>query len=300
MGVSPRFVAGILACTLGATPQVHAAAPAPELAVDPLAEAKAAHAEGQALFDTADYAGAVAAWTRAYAALPAKEPKSATYRPLILYNIAAAREKLFELRGDVAELKQAKILLERFDGSIDELYGADPATAEVERTRVREKIAALDARIAEALGPTEPEAPPEPEPAPEPVAPPRPDPTPTTEPTTADTTPLTRGRGLVIAGGVVTGLGVAAAGGLVASLVIGQRADDISGLDRADAEGRADQFARGDRANAAAIAMGIVAPVLLAGGIAMLVLGTKRRGARLGVAPALGPSGGSFALAGRF
>lgn len=305
MRVSTRILAAAVAGTLVAGPTAHArtstqvgpAATDTPAATDPLAEAKAAHAQGQVYFDTAEYERAIEEWTRAYAALPPKEPKSATYRPLILYNIATAREKLFELRGDVTELKQAKILLERFDASIDEVYGHDPAGAEAERTRVREKIAELDGRIRDAQAPE-----------PEPVADPKPDPTPPDpgpgDPTTpagpADRPPSSAGRGLMIGGGVLVGLGVAAIGGLAGAAVISNRANDIDDLDENDLQGREDRFAQGRAANAGAIAMAVVAPLLLGGGIALLVLGAKRRSPRVSAAPAFGPGGVAWVVRGRF
>ncbi len=290
------IVAWSTAVALLCTPSVQAAGPA-GAAVDPLAAAKSEHAHGQALFDTADYAGAITAWTKALEALPPKEPKSATYRPLILYNVAAAREKLFELRGDVTELRQAKILLERFDASIDEIYGHDPVTAEAERSRVREKIAALDARIAATLTPDEPAVV---EPVAEPQGEPTLEPIPTKPVPRSDRGPAPPSRGLMIGGGVMVGLGAGALAGLVATLVIGKQANDISGLEDNDMQGREDQFARGGRANAAAIAMGIVAPLLLGAGVALLVVGSKRRSARVSAAPSLGRHGVAWVLIGRF
>lgn len=279
-------------------PRLVAAAPEPATttaeapptadAADPMEAAKKAHAAGQNAFDTADYEAAITHWTAALDALPRADPKSATYRSLILYNVAAAREKLFELRGDVAELKAARILLQRFDASIDELYGDDPQTAEAERTRVREKLAALEAAIAEAERERAATTPPEPR------VDPRTDPA-KDEPT--DKPSATAGRGMLIGGGILVGLGVGALAGLGATLAISENANDISDLDPQDFEGREEQFSRGAQANAAAVAMGVLAPLLLGGGVAMLVIGSKqRRAAKASLS--LGPRG--FAIAGRF
>ena len=299
--VRRRIVAISVACALWPSPSLRAAAPSatvdapPPVEADPLAAAKEKHAEGQAEFDAANYTGAVEAWTAALKALPSKDERSATYRPLILYNIAAAREKLFEIHRDVSQLRQAKILLERFDASIDEVYGHDPAAAEAERTRVREKIAALDARIAEAEGKTEPATDPQtttdPDPTTDPVTP-----TKTDEPATD------RGaRGMMIGGGVMLGLGVVAIGGLAASAVISERANDISDIPDDDAEARADQFAKGQRANNAAIAMGVLSPLLLAGGVALMVVGAKRKKqSRVAWAPSFDSRSVGLVLRGRF
>lgn len=258
--------------------------------MDPLATAKKEHAHGQTLFDTTDYDGAIEAWTRAIDALPPKEPKSATYRPLILYNIAAARERLFDLSQDKDELRRAKILLERFDASIDEVYGHDPEMAETERTRVREKIAALDVRINAAEKKPDP-----------PVTDPAPKEPDVAPPTTDRDLPSKPGNGLMIGGGVMVGLGAAAIGGLIAGLVIGKNANDIRDLADDDLAGREERFARGDRANSASIAMGVVAPLLVGGGVALLVIGAKRnRSARVSAAPSFGPHGVAWVLRGRF
>lgn len=288
-----------VACALWPSPSVRAAAPSgtvealPPIEADPLAAAKEQHAEGQARFDAANYTGAVDAWTAALKALPSKDERSATYRPLILYNIAAAREKLFEIHRDVTQLRQAKILLERFDASIDEVYGHDPAAAEAERTRVREKIAALDARIAE--GETEPGT--------DPVT--GTDPDPTTDPVTPTKTdaPATdrSARGMMIGGGVMLGLGVIAIGGLAASVVLSERANDISDLDPEDTQGRIDRWNQGGRASDAAIAMGVVSPLLLAGGVALLVVGIKRnKKSRVSMTPSVGGRFVGLVLRGRF
>jgi hypothetical protein len=275
-------------------PRIVAAAPepattsAPADAADPMEAAKKAHAAGQNAFDTADYETAITHWTAALDALPRDDPKSATYRSLILYNVAAAREKLFELHGDVAQLKAARILMQRFEATIDELYGEDPQTAASERARVREKLAALEAAIADA------------EPKPQPTTPPEPRVDPKTTPD-ADAHPddasATAGRGMLIGGGVLVGLGVGALAGLGATLAISENANDISGLDPDDFDAREQQFARGAQANAAAVAMGVLAPLLLGGGVAMLVIGSKqRRAAKANLS--LGPRG--LSISGRF
>lgn len=273
-----------------------AAPPATEpaaAAVDPISEAKAWHLEADAKYNTADYEGAITAWQKAFAALP-RTAEANTYRSLILYNIAAAREKLFALRGDVEQLKQAKILLEQFEASIDETYAAAPEQGEQERARVQEKLAAIDAQIAQT------EAEPAPEPAPtatpttnEPVTNP-----PTTDaPATRSKTPA---RTYFIVGGVLSGLGVAAGAGMVAALVVGRRANDLDGLDDRDFAGREAQFDRGRQANTAAFATGTLGGVLLAAGIAMIVVGAKRRDTRTAVTPVLGRGLAGIGVGGRF
>lgn len=270
-----------------------AASPATEPdPVDPISQAKAWHLEADAKYNTADYEGAITAWQKAFAALP-RGGEANVYRSAILYNIAAAREKLFALRGDVEHLKQAKILLEQFEASIDESYPPGAEEAAQERARVQEKIAAIDAQIAAS------EAAREPDPAP---------PTgPTTEPAvdapTSDA-PATRSkpsaRTYFIVGGVLSGLGVAAGAGMVAALVVGRRANDLDGLDDRDFAGREAQFDRGRRANTAAFATGTFGAVLLAAGVAMIVVGAKRRDTRTAVTPVVGRGLAGVGVGGRF
>jgi hypothetical protein len=300
--VRRRIVAMSVACALWPDPSLRAAAPSatvealPPVEADPLAAAKEHHAEGQARFDAANYTGAIDSWTAALKALPSNDDRSAPYRPYVLYNIAAAREKLFAIHGDVSQLRQAKILLERFDASIDEVYADKPETAETERKRVREKIAALDARIAEHEGksttPTDPVPTTEPEPTNTDVTP-----TNTDGPQKPDKSAV----GLTVGGGVMIGIGLAALGGFVASMVISKQSNDISDLDPDDTQGRADQFAKGERANNAAIAMGILSPLFLAGGVAMLVVGAKRaKKNKVSLVPSVGGRFAGFVLQGRF
>jgi hypothetical protein len=267
---------------------------AEEPGTDPLAEAKAAHARAQAEYETAAYDRAIESWTAAYAALP-DSPESATYRPLILYNIARAREKLFSLRGDVTHLKQARALLEKFEAAIPEVYADDPAEGEAEREKVRAKIAELDAKIAEAEGDraTEPTAA-----ATEPVA--APPSTPEVEPQSRRDRADPRARPLIAVGAVLVALGVAGFGGMGGALAVGEQANDIDDLAPDDLAGRESRFDRGRRANAAAIAMGVVSPLLLGAGVALLVVGAKRKGRAAAIAPVVSPRLVGASISGRF
>lgn len=267
-------IASALVATLAlVAPPVYAA---PE--VDPDAEARRLHQEGQARYDTADYAGAIESWTRAYAALP-NRAKSAAMRPVILYNIASAREKAYDVYGDVAQLRQARELLVKFEESIDEIF-TDSEQAEHERARVRERIAHVDARIEQherGASPPGDDAEPVSDSLPPPVvtAPP-----PQMHPV-ADEPAKGGPDARVITGGVLLGLGAAAAGVGFAGLGIGVKANDLDGLADDDLDGRERQFDRGRAGNAMAIAGVVAAPVLLGVGIALVVLAkTRPRAAR--------------------
>ncbi len=257
---------------------------------DALAEAKAWHIEADAKYNTADYEGAITAWQKAFAALP-RTPEANTYRSLILYNIAAAREKLFALRGDVEHLKQAKILLEQFEASIEETYAAAPEQGEEERARVEAKLETIDAQIAQQDSAPPPVQPPPPELAADPPA---------TDSPTSQAPAKRPAKTYFIVGGVLAGLGVAAGAGMASALVIGRRANDIAGLDDRDLDGREQMFDRGRRANVAAFVTGTFGAACLAAGVAMLVIGAKRRDTRTAIAPVVSRGLAGVAVGGRF
>jgi hypothetical protein len=124
---------------------VQAAVMAP--AEDPaLAEARTLYDEGKARFDTFDYEGAVELWTRAYAKLP---EESGGVRNAMVYNIATAQEKAYELDKDVQHLRQAQLLLEQYVKSYKVIYTKTPET-KVEVDKAEERIAVLKERIARA------------------------------------------------------------------------------------------------------------------------------------------------------
>ncbi|MCA9707381.1 MAG: hypothetical protein KDK70_16120, partial [Myxococcales bacterium] len=122
-------------------------APAPEPAEDPAVdEARKLYDEGKARFDTFDYEGAVQLWTQAYAKLP---EDAAGIRNSMVYNIATAQEKAFELDSDVQHLRQAQMLLESYIDNFKALYPRNPETkAEVDKAE--DRIASLKERIADA------------------------------------------------------------------------------------------------------------------------------------------------------
>jgi hypothetical protein len=310
LGVLDRAACIMLAGAMAATPahaaalgspsvQV-AAAPAvePASADDPpaatddgLAEAKARHLEADAKYNTADYEGAIEAWQKAFAALP-RTAEANTYRSIILYDIAAAREKLFVLRGDVEHLKQARILLVQFETSIDEIYAGELEEGEQVRAEVQAKIARIDELIAQAErddGAAKPPA----------AVPPTSDPQPATN---TDAPPPARdpSRGLLIGGGVLLGLGLVAGAGMTAALVIGKRANDLDGLADNELDARKERFDRGRHANAGAIAAGVLGAAFVAAGVALIVVGTKRRASRTAFAPVAGRGLAGFSVSGRF
>jgi hypothetical protein len=143
-------LAGVLAFSLpvGLTASTASAfvlaAPADEEAR--LNEAKTLYDEGLAYFETHDYKAAVDKWTQAYAKLP----ETATgQRNAMVYNIATAQEKAYEIDHDLQHLRQALLLLESYVKNYKAMYKKTPETkAEVDKANTR--IQALRDRIAAA------------------------------------------------------------------------------------------------------------------------------------------------------
>ena len=263
------------------TAQTGEATTAPE--DDPaLAQAEALYREGQGKFETADYDAAIELWTEAYTGVP-KEPAYMRIRVLLLYNLATAQERAYEVDQDPRHLRQAQILLSNFERSLDAVYDRDDpaqaAEAEKERRRVTERLQEIEARIAAA------------------------EETSSAQPARADQRGHAPGsaRPLIVSGGVLAGLGVAGLGLMAGGLVMGTRANDISGLDPTDTDGRRAQFDRGRLGNTLAIAGGVAGGALLVTGAVLLGVGLHRRArGREGAHAAVVPTLGGLAVAGRF
>jgi hypothetical protein len=215
---------------------------------------------------------------------------------LLIYNIATAREKQFDVSRDPAELRQAAILLRNFEESIPALYG-DGAEAEAERAKVQERLAAFEQRLREHEaaqadagegGSTTTE----------------PDPGTGTQPDDGGDgggSPPPGARGLVIGGAVAAGLGVGGLALMGAGLGMGARANDLSGLDPSDIDGRRARFDRGRTGNTLAVVGAAAGGVLLVTGAVLLGLGLRRsRAANVAIAPVPARGGTALVLHGRF
>lgn len=120
---------------------------APEAQEDPaLAEAAALYEQGKIKFDTADYEEALAFFKQAFAILPDGED-TRTMRHALVYNIAGAHSKAYEVSRNPTHLRKAKILLENYRADHRALYGDEPEAVK-ERTEVDDRIAELDKKIA--------------------------------------------------------------------------------------------------------------------------------------------------------
>ena len=279
-----------LCCVAGlglqSTAHAHVAEPAEEPAPaqsDALAEAEALYKKGRTSFETANYLEAIELWTEAYGIVD-DAPENAAIKAALIYNIAAAQEKAYDIDADIRHLRQAAVLMQTYATNVPLLYGEGPeGTAELEKVETR--LAELRARIAEAeAAQPEPETEPEPDPDPEPQPEPQPDP---------------KAKPLIIAGAVTAGLGVAGLGLMAGGLAMGSSANDVDPDQSID--DRRSQFDRGRTGNTLAYVGGAVGGALLVTGAVLLGIGLKKRSTgTMAVAPWGGRRSAGVSLGGRF
>lgn len=243
-----------------------ALATAPESSAN--AEAEAMFRRGQAKYETADYNGAINLWTEAYA-LVESTPETASIKALLLYNLAQAHVKAYELDEDAVHLKQAQQLLQSFRNNLELLY-EDKAQLDEETKKVDESLAEIETMLA-ASKPVEYQQPPLGEPPP-PVIEPEP------EPVADDIDRTHPGRPLIVTGGVLIGIGVGSGAVAIVGAVLGLGANDIAGLDPDDLAAREQQFGTGRMGNVLAAVGTVGVGVLFPIGGALIGLGAKRNG----------------------
>jgi hypothetical protein len=233
----------------------------PPAAEDPqLAEARKLYTEGEARFDTADYPAAIELWTRAFTIVP-DSPDAARIKALLIYNIATARERSYEVTGDVSHLRQAKILMEGYAASIPSLFGDTPEAAE-ERTKITERLNAIARQIDAADRKKKRE---------------RGVVTPDERPDDGDDDGK-RGKVLVGVGAGALAIGVGGLAMMGAGLAMGKRANDLGDIEPDDIDTRRDQFDRGRTGNTLAIAGGVVGGVFAITGAVLVGVGAKTMG----------------------
>ncbi|NVB36320.1 phage holin family protein [Pseudenhygromyxa sp. WMMC2535] len=144
-------IASSLVCATLVHPSLtHAQAPAASSeqdGEDPLVEAQALYKEGEIKFQTADYEDALVLWKRAYAILPDGEDTRAI-RHALVYNIAEAHSRAYDVTRNPTHLRKAKILLENYRADHRALYGDTPE-AIAERAEAEDRLAELERKIAE-------------------------------------------------------------------------------------------------------------------------------------------------------
>ena len=269
------LVAALILCAAG-----------PARADDEVATYRAAVADGERRFHAEDFAGARAAFERAYAIHP---------EALLLFNIAST----FRREGEDA------LAVQHYQRFLEEARAGDPRRALAVRT-----IAELEARIAA----REPEPEPEPEPAPDA----EPDPDPAPDPASEhdhehdhEHERAGRSSGAVLRwAGVATGAG--ALGAFALSYLAARDArdaeDDLERLAPAEGWDRAqsDLYARGVAASRRALLWGVAGGALAATGIVLFAVGLQQGadrddddgGASLALTPT--PGGAALTLTARY
>ncbi|MDC0675164.1 hypothetical protein [Nannocystis radixulma] len=260
-----------------------------------LAAFEAGFNEGQAKFDRGEHLEAARTWIAAAGNLKEttvnRENRAAVYEYVV---DAFTRGLQGEKRSEA--LREAAQALDAYCEGFTRAYGTEtPISAKITAARddFKQRLAAAEAAEAEQAPPIE-----------EPLDGPREDtPEPLPEPT-----PAKPWKGLAIGGGVMIGLGVGAA---VVAGVGGARGRSLEqefdapgnmcslDMPSPDCQGLLD---RGKSANSMAIAGAVLAPLLAGAGVALLVVGLKRRGQanKTSFAPALGPGFAGISLRGSF
>ncbi len=247
--------------------------------------ARALYQQGEARFSTADFIGAVELWTEAFSIVP-DTSDAGRIKALLIYNIATARERAFEVTGDVSYLRQARILMEGYAKSLSTLFG-DTDEAEAERQKLTLRLNTIVAQIdaadrRAARGSPRNSSDERPDDAPE-----------------ADDG--RRRKALIGAGAASLVVGVAGLGLMGGGLAMGSNANDIGGLADDDIDGRRSKFDRGRTGNTLAIAGGVVGGVFAVTGAVLLAIGAKRRSrTSTAVAPWVGAGLAGLGMRGRF
>ncbi|WP_052553055.1 hypothetical protein [Enhygromyxa salina] len=295
------LAAGVVSLALALAPIGAHAAPAggdeDELAEDPSAqaldEARQLFDAGVTRYSAAEYGEAVSFWLEAYDLIPPSY-ENRQIKAELIYNVARAQQKWFEIDKDVQHLRQSREILRRYLGEVDELYGDQ---AVIEREKIDEQIAEIDeqiaaweaeqarreAELAERMRPKFDEE--------------------------ADAREARRNKAMIGAGAGLTALGFGGVGLLVTGIVLAGGAQARVGelpLE-ADILAREAAISRGETGNALMITGSLVAGVFLAAGLPLLAVGgaaEKKRKARRaelsGIGVGVFRGGLGVSLGGRF
>jgi len=271
-GLRSCSLASALAVALVGQPiQVHAA---PSADVE---EIERLYREGQEYYEAAQFVRAADAWTRLLNLIPESGEKK-SIRESVIINILDAHIQAYKLVPDstgeknILHLLAAKTTLEAYYKDFKAVHGDMGIEA-----AVQEKAALLDAELEQAKkegnGPIDDDPPP-----------PQP-------PQQSNGSAI----GLIAGGSVLSVLGLGAISLIAIGRIQTENAEDDyeearareaqAPTDEAEMDARNDQdeaTARGNQGVALLIAGSIISPVLLAGGIAMLVLGVKAQKASSG------------------
>ncbi len=276
------------------TPESEDPEPEPE---DPdMTRAKEFFDSGVARYTASDYGAAVDFWLAAYALIPPTFENRLVKAELI-YNIARAQQKWFEIDKDIKHLRQARDSLGRYLDEVDDLYPPEQVT--LERQKVEEQIAELDQSIAEA----EAEAARREAELAERMRP--------TFDEKADARERKRNNSMIGSGAALTVVGLGAVAMLVSGIAIaGQAERAVQNLPlAADIDERQRQVGKGSAGNALILLGSFAGGIFLVAGLPLLGVGLVAEGKRkqrrraAGVeaaAPMFLPSGAGLMVGGRF
>lgn len=287
----PRALSLFTAIVLLAPPQALAG---PSEDTQALAAFEAGFGEGQAEFDRGEHLEAARTWIAAAANLKEttahRDNRAAVYE----YVVDAFTRGLEGERRPEA-LREAVSALDAYCEGFTRAYGTEtPLSPKISAARddFKKRLAAAEAAAAEPEPQVEAPPPPGDEvhvPAPEDRIGPKP------------------WKGLVIGGGVLVGLGI---GGAVLAAVGGARGkslerqfDDPANMCVLDMPSPScqDLLNRGESANTLTLAGAVVGPLLAGAGVALLVIGLKRRAApQTAFAPAVAPGFVGLSVRGSF
>ena len=236
-------------------------------------EAARLYEEGTLRYQTADYPGAVELFTEAFRQASSIDDEEQRERAmtLLLFNLAQAHVKAYEVDDDITHLRTARELLSRHIQN--EQDAEDRADAERLLGQVDERLSELDA----------------PKRATEPAVPPD------SQAQQAGKDEPGRANGFTISGSVVTALALPALAVMTAGLVMGSRAEQEF-IDGPTAEDRNAADAKGRTGNVLAIAGGVGSAALAGIGTALVVVGIRKRreSARARLTPGPGFVGTGF------
>jgi tetratricopeptide (TPR) repeat protein len=282
-GLRSSLIAPLLGfcMTLASLPVAIAAPPAAEAPIDTEARAMQAYNDGKAAYDAGKYEEALELFLDAQSLYPS---------PVFHYNVALCQEAL-------GNLEQAVISYEAYLRSYKNAFAEEPE----DQVNTANKIERLNKQIelekAEANKPAEPVQPIQPV---------------VSAPPEQDDGPANPGRGMIITGGVLTGIGLGAAviGGAVYGVIstnISAQLDDVylaGNPERVTLEQARALDKDGRLAEVNQILLVSLGGAIAVVGVALLATGIKKRNqassANASVVPFAGPSSAGLVLHGRF
>jgi hypothetical protein len=245
------------------------------------------YTQGQEKFDSGAYGDAGDLWAQAVRQLPEDKKNSATRQTIMNLALDAYLRAYRNDDEERSHIDKAKTLLDEYEASLQGTnvkLSAEIASEKGKIEGILEEIAAKEAAAANEPEP-EPEREPEPDYDPMPVGNDRP------------------GTGLVIGGAVMLGVGAGGIGLLLGGVIGGLRAQTEFNTAEPDTPEREDARKRGRTMNVLAITGGVVAPIFIGAGAALLVIGlrkNKQARSSMMVLPEAGPSFVGLSLSGRW